>query len=246
VGKNKLAKFAEMAEFKNVIQVSAMTAERNDHPLKGNWSELYFGNGKPIVLELGCGKGEYTIALAEKYPEKNYIGIDIKGARMYTGAKAALKQGLGNVAFLRADIDQLEFFFGHEEVDEIWLTFPDPQMKKARHRLTSTYYMSRYSYILKKEGLVHLKTDSRFLFDYTRALVNLNRLKVVSMTDNLYQSDILNELLNVKTFYEKQWIDRGIDIKYLAFIPVEREGWREPEERFEKDSYRSFGRSARE
>jgi tRNA (guanine-N7-)-methyltransferase len=246
VGKNKLAKFAEMAEFKNVIQVSAKTAERKDHPLKGNWSELYFGNGKPIVLELGCGKGEYTIALAEKYPEKNYIGIDIKGARMFTGAKAALKNSLNNVAFLRADIDQLEFFFGHEEVDEIWLTFPDPQMKKARRRLTSTYYMSRYSYILRRESLVHLKTDSRFLFDYTRALVNLNRLKVVSISDNLHQSDILNERLSVKTFYEKQWIDRGIDIKYLAFIPVEREGWLEPEERFEKDSYRSFGRSARE
>ncbi len=241
-----MAKFAEMAEFKNVIQVSGKSAERKDHPLKGKWSESYFGNGKPIVLELGCGKGEYTIALAEKYPEKNYIGIDIKGARMFTGAKAALQRGLDNVAFLRTDIDQLEYFFGHMEVDEIWLTFPDPQMKKVRRRLTSTYYMIRYSYLLKNDSVVHLKTDSRFLFDYTRALVSLNRLKVVAVTDNLYQSDILNELLRVKTFYEKQWIDRGIDIKYLAFLPGNREGWLEPEERFEKDSYRSFGRSARE
>lgn len=241
-----MAKFAEMAGFKNVIQVSIETSERVDYPLKGNWGSQHFGNGKPIVLELGCGKGEYTVSLAEKYPDKNYIGIDIKGARMFTGAKNALQRGLDNVAFLRTNIDNLPFFFDQHEIYEIWITFPDPQMKKSRRRLTSSFFMSRYSDILRNDGIVHLKTDSRFLFDYTLALVNLNRLEIVSVTDNLYQSEVLNEMLGIKTFYEKQWIDRGIDIKYLAFKPATREKWLEPDDRFEKDSYRSFGRSARE
>jgi tRNA (guanine-N7-)-methyltransferase len=246
VGKNKLAKFAEMAGFKNVVQVSFESSERVDYPLKGNWGSQHFGNGKPIVLELGCGKGEYTVSLAEKYPDKNYIGIDIKGARMFTGAKTALNRGLDNVAFLRTNIDNLPFFFDQHEIYEIWITFPDPQMKKSRRRLTSTFFMSRYSHVLRTNGIVHLKTDSRFMFDYTLAMVNLNRLEIVSGTDNLYHSEVLNEMLGIKTFYEKQWIDRGIDIKYLAFKPEAREKWLEPDERFEKDSYRSFGRSARE
>ena len=246
MGKNKLAKFAEMAGFKNVIQVSFETSERVDYQLKGKWGIKHFGNGKPIVLELGCGKGEYSVTLAEKYPEKNYIGIDIKGARIFTGAKIALQRGLDNVAFLRTNIDNLPFFFGQEEIDEIWITFPDPQMKKSRRRLTSTFFISRYSNMLRDGGIVHLKTDSRFMFDYTLAMVNLNNLEIVSVTDNLYQSPFLNELLSIQTFYEKQWSDRGIDIKYLAFKVEKRKKWLEPEERFEKDSYRSFGRSARQ
>lgn len=246
MAKNKLAKFAEMADFKNVVQVSFKTSERVDYLLKGNWGSHYFGNGKPIVLELGCGKGEYTVSLAEKYPDKNYIGIDIKGARMFTGAKTAFRQGFENVAFLQTNIDNLPFFFDQHEVCEIWITFPDPQMKKSRRRLTSTFYMSHYSNILRSGGIVHLKTDSRFLFDYTLALVNLNKLEIVSVTDNLYQSEVLNEISGIKTFYEKQWIDRGIEIKYLAFKPKAREKWFEPDEQFEKDSYRSFGRSARQ
>ena len=235
-----------MATFKNVIQVAYDTAAVSDHELKGAWSSRYFNNSNPVILELGCGKGEYTVELAEKYPGFNYIGVDIKGARMHKGAKTALAKGLDNVAFLRTNIDNITSFFAKGEVAGIWLTFPDPQMKKARRRLTSTYYMPLYAGILKEGGIIHLKTDSGFMFDYTLAMVNQNGLKVVSVTDNLYQSDILNDLLSIKTFYEKQWLDRGIDIKYLAFRPVCKEKWQEPEEQFEKDSYRSFGRSARE
>lgn len=235
-----------MAGFKNVIQASSKDLERKDRELKGEWSQSYFGNQNPIVLELGCGKGEYTVALAERYPENNYIGIDIKGARMHTGAKIALQRNLANVAFLRTNIDNLQFFFSENEVSEIWLTFPDPQMKKARRRLTSTYYISFYSQILEQGGQVHLKTDSGFMFDYTLALVKLNQLPIVNITDNLYNSPVLNERLGIRTFYEKQWIERGIDIKYLAFIPGKKHEWVEPIIRIEKDTYRSFGRSARE
>ncbi|MFZ5430789.1 MAG: tRNA (guanosine(46)-N7)-methyltransferase TrmB [Bacteroidota bacterium] len=246
MGKNKLKKFAEMAEFKNVIQVSYEIAGQNDHELKGAWNQNFFRNGNPVILELGCGKGEYTVELAGRYPENNYVGIDIKGARMYKGAKTALERKLENVGFLRTNIDNISSFFGRGEVDEIWLTFPDPQMKKARRRLTSTWYMRFYSDIVRPGGILHLKTDSKFMFDYTLAMVKLNRLEIVSVTENLYQSPLLNELLSIKTFYEKQWIDRGIDIKYLAFRLEKRTEWLEPEDRFEKDSYRSFGRSARE
>lgn len=235
-----------MATFKNVIQVTYDTAAASDHELKGAWSSKYFGNENPVILELGCGKGEYTVELAEKYPGCNYIGVDIKGARMHKGAKTALAKGLDNVAFLRTNIDNITSFFAEGEVTEIWLTFPDPQMKKARRRLTSTYYMPFYTGILKQGGIIHLKSDSGFMFDYTLAMVNQNGLEVVSVTDNLYRSEILSDLLAIRTFYEKQWIDRGIAIKYLAFIPEFREQWIEPEGQFEKDSYRSFGRSARE
>jgi tRNA (guanine-N7-)-methyltransferase len=246
VGKNKLAKYAELATFKNVVEVSYQATVEADYELKGNWSRKFFGNSHPLILELGCGKGEYTVELAERYPENNYIGIDIKGARMHLGARTALDKGLDNVAFLRIDIDTIHRLFGRGEVTELWLTFPDPQMKKAKKRLTSTYYLARYAEILRPEGTIHLKTDSGFMFDYTLSMVKLNGLEIVSVTDNLYQSDILNELLRIKTFYEKQWIGRGIDIKYLAFRPEKRNVWSEPADRFEKDSYRSFGRDARE
>lgn len=246
MGKNKLAKFAEMAGFKNVIQEPFKNTERKDHELKGRWGEAFFGNENPIVLELGCGKGEYTVKLAEKYAGNNFIGIDIKGARMFTGAKTALQSGLCNVAFLRTNIDNLSFFFDEDEVNGIWLTFPDPQMKKARRRLTSSFYLETYSRILRQGGLIHLKTDSKYLFDYTLALIKLNHLPIVTCTDNLYSSPILNEDLSIQTFYEKQWIDRGINIKYIAFMPGKKDKWIEPQIRIEKDSYRSFGRSARQ
>lgn len=245
MGKNKLAKFGEMERFENVIQVPYRDLKDAGFYLKNNWGAGFFKNENPVILELGCGKGEYTVELAEKNPTFNYIGVDIKGARMYVGAKQALDKGLKNVAFLRTNIEIINQFFGEEEVAEIWLTFPDPQMKKTRKRLTSTSFLNLYKQFLKKEGIVHLKTDSNFQFTYTSALVHLNQFEIVAETNDLYNSEILTETLQIKTFYEKQWLSRGIDIKYIAFKLDESE-FTEPEIEIEKDAYRSFGRSAKD
>lgn len=247
MGKNKLAKFAEMARFENVLQVSYRELAEEGFSLKGKWASRFFHNQAPLVLELGCGKGEYTVELAERFPDKNYIGVDIKGARMFTGAKRAIEKELKNVAFLRTRIENIGQFFDSSEVEAIWLTFPDPQMKNARKRLTSTFFLKRYLPFLDPSGVVHLKTDSNFQYQYTLAVAQHNRFEILAQTDNLYQSDLLNDILRVRTFYEKQWIDRGIDIKYLAFrLSGNPENWEEPAGEIEKDSYRSFGRSARE
>ncbi len=245
MGKNKLAKFEEMKGFRNVVQAPFNVLRNSDFHLKGKWSELFFKNENPIVLELGCGKGEYSVELAEKNPRKNYLGIDIKGARIWKGAKTALAKNLQNVGFLRTNIEIVSQFFAPGEVDEIWLTFPDPQMKKTSKRLTSTFFLKRYKQFLKKEGIIHLKTDSNFQYSYTSTLVHLNNFEIIAETDNLYESAILDDTLRIKTFYEKQWLSRGITIKYLAFRLNDAD-WQEPEYDFEKDEYRSFGRSARE
>lgn len=245
MSKNKLAKFEEMKAFEHVVQAPYHSLKNNDFHLKGKWRTEFFGNENPIVLELGCGKGEYSVELAEKHPEKNFLGVDIKGARLWKGAKNALEKKLNNVGFLRTNIEIIGQFFGPGEVDEIWLTFPDPQMKKTRKRLTSTFFLKKYLAFLKKGGVIHLKTDSNFQFSYTSAMVHLNGFEILAETDNLYESDILNDTLRIKTFYEKQWLSRGITIKYIAFRLNEKE-WQEPEMEFEKDEYRSFGRSARE
>ena len=245
MGKNKLAKFGEMERFENVIQVPYKTLQQENFYLNGKWAISFFKNENPIILELGCGKGEYTVELAEKNPSFNYIGVDIKGARMYVGAKKALEKGLKNVAFLRTNIEIINQFFAEEEVAEIWLTFPDPQMKKTRKRLTSTFFLNLYRQFLKKDGIVHLKTDSNFQFTYTSALVHLNNFVILAETNDLYNSDMLSETLQIKTFYEKQWLSRGITIKYIAFRLNEKE-LIEPEIDIEKDEYRSFGRSAKD
>jgi tRNA (guanine-N7-)-methyltransferase len=245
VGKNKLAKFEDMERFENVVQVPYKKLQEEDFVLKGKWANDFFKNANPIILELGCGKGEYTVELAEKNPGKNYIGVDIKGARMHVGAKHALAKNLKNVAFLRTNIEIIDHFFADGEVAEIWLTFPDPQMKKTRKRLTSTSFMNLYRKFLKKEGVVHLKTDSNFQFTYTSAMAHLNGFEILAETNNLYESEILNETLQIKTFYEKQWLSRGITIKYIAFKLNENE-FVEPDIEIEKDEYRSFGRSAKD
>ena len=245
MGKNKLAKFGEMEHFENVIQVPYKKLEQESFYLKGNWATDFFKNENPIILELGCGKGEYTVELAEKNPLFNFIGIDIKGARMYVGAKQALGKNLKNVAFLRTNIEIINHFFGKEEITEIWLTFPDPQMKKTRKRLTSTFFLNLYKQFLKKDGVVHLKTDSNFQYTYTIALVHLNGFEILAETNNLYESEVLNETLQIKTFYEKQWLSRGITIKYIAFKLSNTE-FTEPGIDIEKDEYRSFGRSAKD
>ncbi len=234
-----------METFGHVVQAPYNKIEQTDFHLKGNWAKDFFGNSNPVILELGCGKGEYTVALAGQNPNINYIGIDIKGARLYNGAKESLEKGLSNVGFLRTNIEIVGQFFGPGEIAEIWLTFPDPQMKKTRKRLTSTTFLNRYKTFLKKEGIIHLKTDSNFQYLYTRALVHLNKFEIIAETDNLYKSGILSEILRVKTFYEKQWLARGITIKYLAF-KLSDDDYLEPEIDIERDEYRSFGRSAQE
>lgn len=245
MSKNKLAKFSEMKEFEHVIQAPYRSIEHDDFYLKGKWASAFFKNENQVILELGCGKGEYTVQLAEKYPEKNFIGVDIKGARMYTGAKQALDKELKNVAFLRTNIEIIDRFFGANEISEIWLTFPDPQMKKTRKRLTSSFFLERYRRFLTSGGIVHLKTDSNFQYTYTKALVHLNKFEILGETDNLYKSELLNETLEIKTFYEKQWLARGITIKYIAFKLHEQE-FTEPDIDIEHDEYRSFGRSAKD
>ncbi|HHU96815.1 MAG TPA: tRNA (guanosine(46)-N7)-methyltransferase TrmB [Petrimonas sp.] len=246
MAKNKLAKFADMATYSNVFQYDYETLKREGFPLQGRWS-THFKNDYPITLELGCGKGEYTVGLARKYPGKNFIGIDIKGARMWKGATQALKEKITNATFLRTRVELLNRFFSENEVSEIWITFPDPQMKKVNKRLTSTRFMKEYSRILKPGGIIHLKTDSNFLYQYTLAMIEENGLELLAETDDLYNSDLLDNALSIQTFYEQQWLERGINIKYIRLLcPKEREEeWREPELEIERDDYRSFGRNAR-
>lgn len=244
MGKNKLAKFADMEEFPHVFQVPSHSLRKgNLFEMKGKWNELFFKNEHPIVLELGCGKGEYTVGLGQLYPDKNFIGVDIKGARLWTGAKDSFEKGMKNVAFLRTDIEMIHHFFAQHEVSEIWLTFPDPQMKKVTKRLTATNFMKSYQQFLKPSGKIHLKTDSNFMFTYTCAMVNINQLPVVFSTDNLYASDLQNSILSIKTYYEQQWLGRGLTIKYIQFLLENKDEFIEPDIEIEHDVYRSFGRS---
>ncbi len=247
MGKNKLAKFGEMDSFPHVFQYtfSSMREKQEPFPLKGRWN-TFFGNDNPIVLELGCGKGEYTVALAELFPEKNFIGVDIKGARMWTGAKDSFRKGMKNVAFIRTNIEIIDAFFSADEVSEIWLTFPDPQMKKVRKRLTSTRFMELYQKFVKDGGLIHLKTDSNFLFQYTCEMVKANRYKVAFQNDDLYHSDFSDDkILSIKTFYEQQWIERGLTIKHIRFVLDKRSSFVEPDVDIEYDNYRSYNRTRR-
>lgn len=242
MGKNKLQKFAEMETYSNVFQYpfARLQAEGGFYG-KGKWHD-FFGNCNPIVLELGCGKGEYTVGLAKLFPDKNFIGIDIKGARMWTGAKESNIEGLKNVAFLRTDIELITEFFATDEVAEIWITFPDPQMKKVRKRLTSTRFMALYQQILKPKGIVHLKTDSPFLYAYTSLMAKYNGYKTIISTDNLYASGFDDEILKIRTYYESQWIERGMNIKYIKFELEHRDEFTEPQEDIPEDDYRSFNR----
>ena len=249
MGKGKLAKFAEMETFSNVFQYPFSVVDNVPFEMKGHWRELYFKNNHPVVLELGCGKGEYTVELARLYPEMNFIGVDIKGARMWTGAKQALEEGLKNVAFLRTNIEIIDRFFAESEVQEIWLTFSDPQMKNAHKRLTSTFFLNRYRKFLVDGGIVHLKTDSNFLFTYTTCMVRENKLPVVFSTEDLYHTEGLDEethkILSIQTYYESMWIERGLNIRYMKFFLPQQGELVEPEVDIPLDDYRSYHRPKR-
>ena len=230
MGHDKLRKFAENETFSCLLQPSAQELladgyfNLRDHAVKGHWNER-FGNSNPIVLELGCGKGEYTIALAERDPGRNYIGVDIKGARLWKGAKYATEHALPNVAFLRTRVEFITAFFAPGEVSEVWLTFSDPQYRSENSRLCSPLFLERYRSFLKPGGIVHLKTDSRFLHEYARAVCAANDLKVLSCTQDLYnqQVEVQPVVKEVQTFYEQLFLEQGYPITYLSFV-IDHEG----------------------
>lgn len=217
--KNKLKRFRENESFSNVYQPTR--EEVVDHyALKGKWNKEVFKNDNPIVLELGCGKGEYTIGLAKRFPEKNFIGIDIKGARFWRGAKTSVDEALNNVAFVRTQIELIEFIFAAGEVDEIWITFPDPQIKykRTKHRLTNTDFLKRYKNILKPEGTVNLKTDSEFMHGYTLGLLHGEGHDVLYANHNVYRNEgAPEEVIGIQTFYESQYLEQNKPITYIKF-----------------------------
>ncbi len=227
MGKDKLRKFAENLTFENLVQPEFDEIFRRDHALKGRWGEDFFGRRapdraeKPIVLELGCGKGEYTVGLGAADPERNFIGIDIKGARMWRGAKTATGMGLANVGFLRTRIEFIGSFFGPDEVSEIWITFPDPQLKKGREkkRLTSPVFLAYYAQFLAPGGTIHLKTDSRELHEYTKRVIEANGLPCEVASADIYGEglDAIHPTLSIKTTYERRFLDEGKPITYLRF-----------------------------
>ncbi|MDP1802361.1 MAG: tRNA (guanosine(46)-N7)-methyltransferase TrmB [Bacteroidota bacterium] len=216
----KLEKFAEFESFDNCVTLFWENLSKG-FALKGKWHKEHFKNQKPIVLELGCGKGEYTIGLAQKHPEKNFIGVDIKGNRIWTGAKQAIENKMENVAFVRTKIDFIDYCFDTNEVDEIWITFPDPQPQspRAKQRLTHKLFLDRYKKFLKKGGLVHLKTDSTSLYEFTLEVIAENKLPMIWHTNDLYKNCPADrqELVNIKTYYEALFTSKGEDIKYICF-----------------------------
>lgn len=244
MAKNKLKKFADMETYACVLQYPRQTVTDGHFPYRGKWHSDFFHNDNPIVLELGCGKGEYTVELARRNPDRNFIGVDIKGARMWTGASAVENEGLKNAAFLRTEIELISLFFNPGEVSEIWITFPDPQMKKTRKRLTSTRFLHDYRKFLKPEALIHLKTDSPFLFEYTRRLAELNHLNTPELTADLYGSGMADPVASIKTYYEQQWLSRGKAIKLISFsLPQGEEPLLEPPtDDIERDDYRAYPR----
>ncbi len=222
MGKDKLRRFAENLTFACFVQPPFEEIFHRDHPLKGRWAADFFHNDHPVVLELGCGKGEYTVAMAERFPDKNFIGIDIKGARMWRGAKTVTERGIPNAAFLRTRIEFIESFFAADEVSEIWITFPDPQLKtrRAGKRLTSPLFLSSYAKFLGPNGLIHLKTDSQHLFAYTQAVIQRCGLTALAAERDIYGTGYAagDDLLNtVHTAYEEMFLQRGLPITYTCF-----------------------------
>ena len=219
MGKNKAARWAEMKSFGNVIEPLMDDIRDASHELKGKWNMSVFGNNNPLVLELGCGKGEYTVGLAGRFPEKNFIGVDIKGARIWRGAKTARENQFRNVHFLRTRIEFINSFFSEDEVSEIWITFPDPfpRARDEGRRLTSPPFLNSYRGFLANKGIVHLKTDNHQLYLYTLALVKKNNMEIITSTDDLYSGSTDNEILSIRTHYETLFLREGKKINYLSF-----------------------------
>ncbi|CAH8284763.1 tRNA (guanine-N7-)-methyltransferase [Mariniflexile fucanivorans] len=218
--KNKLRRFKENETFENVYQPTRDALVNKNFILKGNWNQSVFKNNNPLVLELGCGKGEYSVALAKKYPNKNFIGIDIKGARFWRGAKTAVEEHISNVAFLRTQIELIDHAFGKNEVDEIWITFPDPQIKykRTKHRMTNAEFLARYKTVLKNDGVVNLKTDSEFMHGYTLGLLHGAGHEVLYANHNVYKQDgSPEEVTSIQTFYESQYLEQNKPITYIRF-----------------------------
>ena len=225
MGKNKLARFSELSTFSNTYQnydvkdPKLVDCEGEEVEMKGSWQEKHFKNNNPIVLELACGGGEYTVALAKKYPDKNVIGVDIKGNRIWKGAKIAMEENISNAAFLRTRIEQLDLFFGKDEVSEIWITFPDPFLRKskAQRRLTSSRFLKIYRKVLKENGLVHLKTDDPTLYKFTVDTIEEEKINMVYHNDDIYSAELFTEELEVKTYYERMHLEHGKTIKYVRY-----------------------------
>ena len=218
--KNKLKRFSENETFTNVFQPTREEVVGDQFPLKGKWNSDFFKNDNPIVLELGCGKGEYSVGLAERFPEKNFIGIDIKGARFWRGAKTAVESGMNNVAFVRTQIELIKHIFAENEVSEIWITFPDPQIKykRTKHRMTNAEFLERYKKILKPSGLIHLKTDSEFMHGYTLGLLHGLGHEVIYANHNIYKNEgAPAEVTGIQTFYESQYLEVNKPITYIKF-----------------------------
>lgn len=218
--KNKLKRFRENETFGNVIQPTRDQLVNEDFQYKGKWNQAVFKNENPLVLELGCGKGEYSIALAKRYPNKNFIGIDIKGARFWRGAKTAVEENIKNVMFLRTQIELIEYAFGEGEVDEIWITFPDPQIKykRTKHRMTNSEFLQRYKKVLKPEGIIHLKTDSEFMHGYTLGLLHGEGHEVLYANHNVYkQEGSPDEVTSIQTHYESLYLEKNKSITYIRF-----------------------------
>lgn len=218
--KNKLKRFRDNLTFSNVVQPTREEVVAGELPFKGKWKTDFFKNDNPIVLELGCGKGEYSVGLAQKFPNKNFIGIDIKGARFWRGAKTAVEENINNVGFLRTQIELVEHCFAENEVDEIWITFPDPQIKykRTKHRMTNSEFLQRYKKILKNDGIVHLKTDSEFMHGYTLGLLHGEGHEVLYANHNVYRNEGAPEdVTSIQTFYESQYLEQNKPITYIKF-----------------------------
>jgi tRNA (guanine-N7-)-methyltransferase len=219
VGRNKLEKFAETKTFPNFFQPDYDDVKKEDFFLKGNWKQNFFKNNNPLVVELGCGRGEYTVKLAEKYPDMNFIGIDRKGARMWRGCKTSIENNMRNVAFLRTQINHIIHYFDTDEINEIWITFPDPHPKRSKvnKRLTSPPFLDCYSKLLSPDGFIHLKTDSELLFKYTLEVIDELKYIIVDKQTDIYSLEQIDNSLCIETYYEKIWKEQGLKIHYIKF-----------------------------
>jgi len=230
VGKDKLRRFAEIKTFGNVFEYDPSEIIQQDLPLKGKWNSVYFKNDNPLVVELACGKGEYSVGLAQIFPDKNFIGIDIKGNRIWRGAKTAVDNGMKNVAFVRTRIEMIYSVFEKKELDEIWITFPDPQPNKPMKRLTSSRFLKSYFPLLKSDASIHLKTDSAELYEYTLEVIRLNGFEILAHTSDLYHSDLVDKAFSIYTHYEKLFLNKNKKITYIHFKLRETDGdYFEPE-----------------